>query len=124
MTGGATIRLYGHLPRDGPGYNAVKRACLLFYSDQGVCPIVKEVFLGNGLKRIQDNELAERLRMDTLCRGHDIEKTEIVLDQDIQTAVISKDKNTGHQAMHLGNKTQQSGGMASSDTNKISELLT
>lgn len=124
MTGGATIRLYGHLLKDGPWYNAVKRACLLFYSDQGVCPIVKEVFLGNGLKRIQDSELAERLRTDTLCRGHDMEKTEIVLDQDAQAAVISKDKNIGHQAMHLDNKTQQSGGMAGSDTNKIREPLT
>lgn len=28
MTGGATIRLCGHLPRDGAWYNAAKRACL------------------------------------------------------------------------------------------------
>lgn len=87
MTGGATIRLRGHLPRDGAWYDAVKRACLLFYSNQGVCSIcqyyqciVKEVFLGNGLKRIQDSELAERLRTGTLCMIW--RKQRLLLDQD------------------------------------------
>lgn len=58
---------------------------------------MKEVFLRNGLKRIQDSELAERLRTDTLCRGHDTEKTQRwSLDRDTEAAGISKEGNIGH----------------------------
>lgn len=74
---------------------------------------MKGVCLENGLKRIQDSELAEQLRTGTLCRGHDAEKTQRqVLDQDTETAGIGKVGDIGHWISHLGNRTQQSSDMA------------
>jgi len=80
---------------------------------------MKGLCLGDGLKRIQDSELAEKLRTDTVQRAWYGENTEIAVGPG-----IGEVGDIEHWVTHLGNRTQQSGDMAWSDTTKISEPLT